>query len=463
MKKQMILHLVVFCLIINCAKAQNPASRVPGEHYSIRLIILDPGHFHAALVQKSMYEEISPVVHVYAPEGIEVKSYIELIGKYNTREVNPTQWEEKVYTGPDYLEKMLKDKQGNVVLIAGTNQKKTEYIKRSVDAGLNVFSDKPMAIDTRGFNLLKEAFTSAEKNKVILYDIMTERYEIINILQKELSHDPGIFGQLEKGTLENPAITKESIHHFFKYVSGAPLIRPEWFFDVNQEGDGLVDVTTHMVDLIQWECFPNASLNYNKDIRMLSAKRWSTPITASQFRQATKKENYPSYLRKDVQDSILNVYSNGEMNYTIKGVHARISVIWNFQAPEGAGDTHYSIMRGSKANLVIRQGKEQQYKLTLYIEPVNTDTNKYEQVLKSTLEKINKTYPGLALKRSEKGWELIVPESYKIGHEAHFSEVTKKYLQYLREGNMPDWEVPNMLSKYYTTTQALEKALENNR
>ena len=460
MKKQKIFRLIAFCLMVNCVKAQTPANRVPGEHHNIRLIILDPGHFHAALVQKSMYEEISPVVHVYAPEGPDVKSYIELIGKYNTRKENPTQWEEKVYTGPDYLEKMLKDKQGNVVLIAGNNQKKTEYIKRSVDAGLNVFSDKPMAINTRGFNMLKEAFASAEKNKVVLYDIMTERYEIINILQKELSHDPGIFGQLEKGTIENPAITKESVHYFFKSVSGTPLIRPEWFFDVNQEGDGLVDITTHMVDLVQWQCFPNTSLDYNRDIQMLSAKRWSTPITASQFKQVTKKDNYPSYLQKDIKGGILNVYCNGEMNYTIKDVHARISVIWNFEAPEGAGDTQYSIMRGSKANLVIREGKEQQYKLALYIEPVNTDSNQYERVLKTTLEKINKTYPGLALRRSEKGWELIVPESYKIGHEAQFAEVTKKYLQYLREGKMPGWEVPNMLAKYHTTTQALEKALK---
>ena len=53
----------------------------------------------------------------------------------------------------------------------------------------------------------------------------------------------------------------------------------------------------------------------------------------------------------------LEVYSNGEMNYTIKGVHAKVSVIWNFQAPEGAGDTHYSIMRGTKCNLIIRQGQ----------------------------------------------------------------------------------------------------------
>jgi hypothetical protein len=32
-----------------------------------RLITLDPGHFHAALVQKFMYADVDPLVHVYAP------------------------------------------------------------------------------------------------------------------------------------------------------------------------------------------------------------------------------------------------------------------------------------------------------------------------------------------------------------------------------------------------------------
>ena len=37
-------------------------------------------------------------------------------------------------------------------------------------------------------------------------------------------------------------------------------------------------------------------------------------------------------------------------------------------------------------------------------------------------------------------------------------EVAKKYLGYLKSAQLPAWEVPNMLAKYYTTTQALEIA-----
>jgi len=41
-----------------------------------------------------------------------------------------------------------------------------------------------MCLDTAGFERLKQAFKTAEKNRVLLYDIMTERYEITTILQK---------------------------------------------------------------------------------------------------------------------------------------------------------------------------------------------------------------------------------------------------------------------------------------
>lgn len=452
--------LVAMCLLcVTGLGCQNEAAK--SEEQKIGLLTLDPGHFHAALIQKSMYKEISPVVHVYAPEGPELEAHLKLIEKYNSRAEDPTTWQEIVYKGEDYLQKMLDEKKGNVVILAGNNQKKTDYIQKSVAAGINVLSDKPMAIDVKGFEQLEKAFQTAQKNNVLLYDIMTERYEITNLLQKELSLQQEVFGTLEKGTAEKPAITKESVHHFFKYVSGAPLIRPQWYFDVAQEGNGLVDVTTHLVDMIQWECFADQQIDYKKDINMLSARRWATLISPSQFKKSTGAASYPSFLQKDVKDSILNVYSNGEMNYTLKGIHAKVSVIWNFEAPEGTGDTHYSVMHGTKASLIIKQGAAQQYKPTLYIEPQKTGDKNYETAVKQTMEKLAKTYPGLELKAYKEGWEVIIPEKYKVGHEAHFAEVAKKYFGYLKEGKLPEWEKAALLSKYYTTTKALEFALKN--
>lgn len=424
----------------------------------IRLITLDPGHFHSALIQKSMYPEIDSVVHVYAPYGDEVKAHLNLVSSYNKRKEGPTRWNQKVYTGDDYLERMFKEKAGNVVVIAGNNKFKTNYIKQSVDSGLNVLADKPMAIDSEGFNTLVQAFESAEKNKVLLYDIMTERYEINSILQKEFAHLPA-FGELDKGSPENPSVTKISVHYFFKNVSGKPLVRPAWFFDVKQQGEGITDITTHLVDLVQWECFPDQVIDYKKDIEIVSAKRWSTQLTAAQFEKVTLKKEFPAYLKKDVKNGILNPYSNGEINYRIKGIHAKVSVTWDFQAPEGTGDTHFSVMRGTKASVIIKQGKEQNFKPVLYIEPKSgTDMKAFEKEVMSDLKKINARYPGVELQKNSRGWEVLIPEKYKVGHEDHFAQVAQKYFQYLREGKLPTWEVPNMIAKYYTTTKAREVA-----
>ena len=168
------------------------------------------------------------------------------------------------------------------------------------------------------------------------------------MLQKEFSLLPEVFGTLEKGTLENPAVTKERVHHFYKYVSGSVLTRPGWFMDVSQQGEGIVDVTTHLVDLVQWECFPEQIIDHTKDIQLDKVKRWPTEMRLSEFKAITKMDSIPGYLAKDVtNDSVLKIYSNGEINYTLKGVHAKVSVIWAYKAPEGAGDTHYSISTGA--------------------------------------------------------------------------------------------------------------------
>src|SRR4030095_16429298 len=168
----------------------------------VKLITLDPGHFHAALVQKSMYPGVDSLVYVYAPAGPDLQLHIDRINGYNNRTEDPTKWKEEVYTGNDFMEKMLSEKKGNIIVMSGNNRKKTEYILQAIEKGFNVLADKPMAIDTKNFELLKKAFAAAEKNNVLLYDIMTERYEITTMLQREFSRLPEVFGQLEKGTAD---------------------------------------------------------------------------------------------------------------------------------------------------------------------------------------------------------------------------------------------------------------------
>ena len=465
MKKLFLLILPVLFVIVSCGTGgskQQPAKSETSmeKQYQVKLITVDPGHFHAALVQKTMYPQVSPDVHVYAPEGPDVQQHLDKITSYNTRTDDPTSWNEIVYKGDDFFEKMLADKQGNVVVLSGNNRKKAEYISKSINAGLNVLADKPMIILPDDFEGLKETFRVAQEKGLILYDIMTERHEITTILQKELAAKETVFGKLVNGTKEDPAVTKVSVHHFSKIVSGTPLTRPAWFFDVEQQGEGIVDVTTHLVDMVQWECFPGQILNPT-DVTIVDAKRWTTAISKEEFKKVTGMDTYPSYLAKDVKNDKLNVFSNGEFVYQLKGVFAKVSVEWRFEAPAGGGDTHYSVMRGTKCNLAIRQGVNEKFVPTLYIENIKSDpSGNFNTNLKEAVATL--PYEGLVIEPVNKNTiKIVIPDKYRIGHEAHFGQVTEQFLKYLEAGKLPEWEVAGMITKYFTTTSALKMAKGN--
>ena len=211
---------------------------------AIQFITIDPGHFHAALVQNRTYEDVSPEVLVYAPEGADLKSHLALIDQFNTRKENPTGWKEKVYAGADFLERFVADTRGwseaqrasSVVVLAGRNNVKPDYYLAAAEAGLNILSDKPMAITSADYMKLCEAAAVAKSKGRLFADIMTERHEITTILQRSLASRRGVYGTQEIGSVEDPAVQKVSVHHFCKLVNGKPLRRPGWYYDTKQQG-----------------------------------------------------------------------------------------------------------------------------------------------------------------------------------------------------------------------------------
>jgi predicted dehydrogenase len=464
MKKSFIFNILFISVLVSCGTGGSVqhASKSDSsmeKNYQVKLITVDPGHFHAALIQKIMYDQVSPEVYVYAPQGSDYLQHLERIKSFNSRQVNPTAWNELVYTGPDFFEKMLAEKKGTLVVLSGNNRKKAEYITKSINAGLNVLADKPMIINPEDLPSLEAAFGRAKEKGVLLYDIMTERYEVTTILQRLLSQNTGIFGKLKTGSKEEPAVTKISVHHFSKVVSGSPVLRPGWYFDVQQQGDGIVDVTTHLVDLIQWECFPEQILNPS-DINMISARRWPTLISKEEFKGVTGIDDFPGYLEKDVINGKVNVFANGEMVYQIKGIYAKVSVEWKYKADQGGGDTHYSVMHGTKCDLIIRQGSEEKFVPELYVQiPNGEKMTEFASELSESIKSL--PYDSLQVESvNTTTFKIIIPAKYRVSHEEHFGQVTAKFLEYLKAGKLPEWEVPCMITKYFTTTSALKLARE---
>jgi predicted dehydrogenase len=407
-----------------------------------------------------MHPEINPIVNVYAPKGPDLEAHLKLIKSFNKRSKNSTNWDERVYRGSDYLQKMLRDKAGNVVIISGNNTHKMNYILSSVEAGFNVFADKPMAITRNDFKHLYRAFEIAQEKKVLLYDIMTERYSITNIIQRELAQNPRIFGTLEKGSPEKPAVVMESIHQLHKKVDGKTLKRPDWFFDTRHQGGAIADVGTHLVDLVQWMCFPDQIIDWRNDIKIISSKCWPTKLSIDQFNVITGLNEFPDQLKEYVtSDNYLMANKNGEVIYTLRGVHAKVRTLWNYEAEPGASDTHLSILRGSNANLTVMQGMEKKWRRVLSVEkkiPVSKD--EFKKRLRGSISSLRQQWPGLDVKTMGNISEIIVPEDAETNHEDHFAHVTERYLRYIVDGQLPEWEVYGMIAKYYTTTEANDTA-----
>ena len=75
-----------------------------------------------------MHPDVDYTVDVFAPAGDDVAEHLARIRAFNARTDSPTHWVERVSMGADFLDRMIAAKPGNIVVIAGNNARKTEYI-----------------------------------------------------------------------------------------------------------------------------------------------------------------------------------------------------------------------------------------------------------------------------------------------------------------------------------------------
>jgi predicted dehydrogenase len=424
------------------------------ERMQSKLIIVDPGHFHATLLQKDMYPWVDPRVTVYAPLGPDLLDYLNRISLFNSRPDNPTSWALDIHTGGDPMTEMLRGHAGNIVVFTGRNRGKIDRILAALKAGLNVLADKPWIIASADLPKLEEALALAQRKNLAAYDIMTERYEVTSELQREFVNDREVFGTLEKGSALEPAVHARSIHHIMKVVAGTPLRRPPWFFDIDEYGEGLADVGTHVVDLVQWTAFPDQPLDYRKDIAVLAGRRWPLQMSQAQFTRVTGEAGFPPALAAHVHDGTLDYYCNNSVEYTLRGVHAEVEILWKWEAKEG-GDVYEASFRGTKSRVEIRQGSSERFVPEVYIAGADAGV---AAAVEHRVAALQARWPGLAAVKSGPDLHLVVPEKFRVGHEAHFGQVTNRFFEYVTSPkSLPAWETPYMLAKYAVSTKGVEK------
>lgn len=433
---------------------------VQGAESPRHMIVLDPEHSHAAAVFAQPIPGVSKVVQVYAPPGQGVTAFLDSLTRFNHRSANPTGWQIESHITPDFLKAMLLEPPGNIVVITGRNDLKVQYILSSFRAGQNVLADKPWIINRKDFALLETALNLAKQNRLAFYDGMTERFNVVYRIQRELLRDPSVFGHRLTGTVTQPAVELENLHSLVKFSRGKVNLRPPWFLDIRKQGEGIADVGTHLVDLEMWSLFPGQAIDYRRDVKVLKATRSPIFLTLPQFERLTGDKAWPVYLQESIRDNRLQYFCNNTASYTIRGIHTAISDRWEYESVGALSDSYLVLYRGTRATVRVRQSKLENYVPEIDVIP---NTGESAAALAAALERklksLSDAYPDLSFRNNGSSFRIVIPQKDRVRGGSTFGQLVQQFLKYSRDPqSLPSWEEPNLLAKYYITTTAVELA-----
>ncbi|HEU5194976.1 MAG TPA: putative oxidoreductase C-terminal domain-containing protein [Methylomirabilota bacterium] len=405
------------------------------------LIFLDPGHFHAALTLRVPQPRVSDEIFVYAREDAGLREFLTLVERFNGRAANPTRWRPVVTTDGDPLERLVAERRGDVVILAGRNGGKARTIRRLHEAGFHVLADKPWLVEPADLDHVRASL----KGWPVAGEIMTGRHDVAAGLVKRLVGVPGVFGAFRD---DAPVLEQESVHHLEKLVDGVPLRRPWWYFDVRVQGSGPVDIPTHVVDQAQWLTDAVAPV-------LLSARAWSTRVPADAFRRITGEAAFPPALQPFLEGDALAYRCNAELVYRIGHVTARAATRWDLAPPPGGADTAHTVARGTRADVRMEQSARTGHRRRIFVEPRDEGV---ASALQATVAAWHADLPGVAVvPAGSNAFELTVPPALDGGHETHFARVLDGFLTIVDAGRPPTALAARTLAKYTLLAEAAAK------
>lgn len=406
------------------------------------LVFLDPGHFHAALTLRERNPRVSDTIAVYAPDGPELKEFLALVDAFNRRAERPTAWRTDVRAGDHPLERLLAERPGDVVVLAGRNDRKAGWMRRLHEAGLHVLADKPWMTRADAMADIREVLRGGPRAT----EIMTGRHEIVSIFAERLVRERDVFGSFATGA---PAIRLEGVHHLEKTVNGVPLRRPAWYFDVRVQGNGIADTPTHLVDQAQ-----RLTAAAGETIELLDARLFATRVPLALFRRVTGADAFPSELRDRVAADALDYFSNTELRLRVCGVEVELASRWDLSVPDGGGDTNLGTMKGTAATVRVEQGPNTGFRRRLFVEP-HGDASGVAAALTKVVAGWQHEYPGVAVVPAPGGFEIEIPAALRTGHESHFPLVLDELLRAIDDGVASPERTASTLAKYDLLARAL--------
>ncbi len=419
------------------------------------IAFVEPGHFHAALTLKTPNARVSEDVHVYAAPGPERDAFVALIDAFNTRDENPTSWRLHLHDTESPAELLVAHGFASFAVLAGNNAKKLSTIAALHRAGIPVLADKPWLTQPDARTYLHRVTSGLP----IAHDIMTERYDVRARLRRAVVATPSVFGELDTSDPNTPAIEIGSKHHLYKMVNGAPLIRPVWYYDVGVQGDGLVDIQSHMTDQMQWligeTLAQGPHFDFDKDVTALDAKRWGTSVSLELFEKSTGMAEFPEDVMSRVTQGVLDLQCNSEIRYQLRGVPVLQRAEWGQKEPTGSGDIHSVRIRGTKAEIVLEHGEHTGYEMQLHLKACG-DSDLPGSV-RAALPRWQQHFTGLTVTESDHGVRFLIPDELVTTHEQHFAMCLDAFMNHLESAKAQPRTAARIRMRYEILAAAKEQ------
>ena len=421
------------------------------------LVFYDPGHFHAALLLGAPNSRLSPDIHAYGPAGPDLERFAVLVEIINGRLAAADRWRLTLHPGDNGLTELIAAHPGAIVVLAGKNAPRLAVMKQLHDGGFAILADKPWITDSRDLPLLDQVTSGLP----LAMDIMTSRFDTGARLRHRIITDDDIFGGFESRAGDLPALEMSSLHHLCKLAAGEPLIRPAWHYDISVQGDGMVDIQSHMSDQALWLVADDQRVDFAQDFELIDARRWATAVPLTVFRESTGEERFPVTLQGDIADDVLQLACNGEVNYRLRGHWVRQKAEWAARAPDGGGDSQVLIARGRNCDLVLRQDQSTGFQADLQLWPApGIDL---PALLDQKFSAWQPEFPGLSFEATDNGVRLRIPDAIKISHEDHFPLLLEHYLDLFQQGQFPEAIAFNTRARYSLLAHARDLALAKDR
>jgi predicted dehydrogenase len=403
---------------------------------------LEPGHFHAALTLRAAHPRVADEVFVYATDGAAVGDFLALVERFNRRAERPTRWRPRLVTDPDPLARLVAERRGDCVVLAGRNGGKARAIRRLHAAGFHVLADKPWLVEPADLDDIRSSLTRWP----LAMEIMTGRHDLAARCFQRLVGAAAVFGAFRDA---GPAIELGGVHQLAKLVDGAPLRRPWWFFDVRVQGSGAVDIPTHLVNQTQW-LVEGTGVGPDAIPELLSARAWSTRVPEDAFRRITGEAGFPRELEPFVDGGVLSYLCNAELTYRIGDVTARAATRWELSPSGPAADTHSVIAHGTRADVVREQSARTGGRRRLLVE-LHADGATAGRAIAETVS----AFPGVGVTLlAPDQYEIVIPPELDAGHESHFASVLDDFVGTIDDGRWPAARAAATLAKYTLLAEA---------